>query len=88
MFGIDVGDATSFELSIQAHPTKYILSLTRSGHTDAFTVSVADMTMSPPIGGSFTGTMFGIYSFGNGEPVLDPADFSDIGINDGTNDRI
>jgi hypothetical protein len=32
----------------------------------------------PPVGGCFTGVMFGIYSFGRNQPVLDPADFLEI----------
>ncbi|KAL1864315.1 hypothetical protein Daus18300_007738 [Diaporthe australafricana] len=37
-----------------------------------------DLTIMPPVGGAFTGVMFGVYSFGLGQPVLDPADFTDI----------
>jgi hypothetical protein len=40
------------------------------------------LTRSPPIGGAFTGVMFGVYSFGMMEPVLDPADFSVISLDD------
>lgn len=43
-----------------------------------FEVPAKDLTFYPPIGGAFTGAMFGVYSFGKGEPVLDPADFKDI----------
>ncbi|KAL1851007.1 hypothetical protein VTK73DRAFT_9562 [Phialemonium thermophilum] len=84
MANVEVGDVTSFTISIQARPTEYTLSLTTSGRTNAFTVPVADLTVPPPVGGSFTGIMFGIYSFGQGEPVLDPADFSEIAIREDT----
>lgn len=40
--------------------------------------ATADLTTTPVHGGAFAGVMFGVYSFGNGEPVLDPADFRDI----------
>ena len=42
------------------------------------TFSTEDLTVMPPVGAAFTGAMFGIYAFGSWEPVLDPADFSDI----------
>lgn len=35
--------------------------------------------MVPPAhGAAFAGVLFGVYSFGRGEPVLDAADFGDI----------
>lgn len=37
-----------------------------------------DLVVAPPVGGAFTGVMFGVYAFGKGEPVLDPADFTSI----------
>lgn len=40
--------------------------------------SAGDLTIMPPVGGAFTGVMFGVYAFGRGEPVLDPADFTNI----------
>lgn len=40
--------------------------------------SAEDMTILPPVGAVFSGVMFGVYSFGRGEPVLDPADFTNI----------
>jgi hypothetical protein len=41
-------------------------------------VLVSELAVSPLVGGAFTGTMFGLYAFGNGEPCLDPADFSNV----------
>ena len=32
----------------------------------------------PPFGGCFAGVIFGIYSCGKNQPVLDPADFWDL----------
>ncbi|KAF7562943.1 hypothetical protein G7046_g1178 [Stylonectria norvegica] len=66
------------ELVIHTHPTFYKLTITAAGKTTTFNVTVQDLAVTPPVGGSFTGTMFGIYSFGQGEPVLVPAEFSDI----------
>jgi hypothetical protein len=43
-------------------------------------ITVDALTATPPVGASFAGAMLGVYSFGDGEPVLDPADFSDISI--------
>lgn len=43
-------------------------------------VTVKDLTVSPPVGAPFTGVMFGVFASGAGEPVLDPADFTDIAI--------
>jgi len=43
-------------------------------------VPLSTLITSPPVGGAFTGMMFGLYAFGNnnGEPCLDPADYSGI----------
>lgn len=67
-----------YELSIQARPTSYTISLRSTELSSSFDVKAAELTVAPPVGGSFTGTMFGIYSFGRDEPVLDPADFWNI----------
>ncbi|KAF4343499.1 xylosidase arabinosidase [Fusarium beomiforme] len=67
------------EFSIRAYPTKYELFLKAGGKdSEVFTVDASALTVAPPHGGCFTGTMFGIYSYGKNQPVLDPADFSDI----------
>lgn len=70
-------------LKIEASPTAYKLSVKSGESNHEFSVSAEDLTIMPPIGGSFCGTMFGIYSFGKGEPVLDPADFTDISVAEG-----
>jgi hypothetical protein len=44
------------------------------------TCSAEDLTVLPPVGGAFAGVMYGVYAFGRGEPVLDPADFTAIGV--------
>lgn len=46
------------------------------------TCRAEDLTVLPPVGGAFAGVMFGVYAFGNGGPVLDPADFRDIQVVD------
>jgi hypothetical protein len=48
--------------------------------SEVYTVDASGLTVVPPHGGCFAGTMFGIYSHGKNQPVLDPADFSDISI--------
>ncbi|KAF4466299.1 xylosidase arabinosidase [Fusarium albosuccineum] len=66
------------EFVIRAYSSSYHVSVEMGGMTTTFDVMARDMTVAPPVGGCFTGVMFGIYSFGKGEPVLDPADFSEI----------
>ncbi|KAF3036591.1 hypothetical protein E8E12_007415 [Didymella heteroderae] len=66
------------ELSAQATPTTYTMELSQGQFKWAFPFNTKDLCIMPPVGGAFTGTMFGIYSFGLLEPVLDPADFKDI----------
>ncbi|KAF7537882.1 hypothetical protein G7Z17_g12770 [Cylindrodendrum hubeiense] len=66
------------EFKIHATPTSYELSISANDKAMPLTVLAKDLTVAPPVGGAFTGVMFGVYSFGRGEPVLDPADFTDI----------
>ncbi|KAH6886378.1 glycosyl hydrolase [Thelonectria olida] len=68
------------EFKISATPTTYSLQIGTSGSTFQTSVNVKDLTVAPPVGGCFVGVMFGVYSFGKGEPVLDPADFSNVRI--------
>lgn len=74
---------TTTTLSIKASPSTYTLKLAidAGGSEDhSFDIATQALTVAPPVGGAFCGTMFGIYSFGEGEPVLDAADFSEIKI--------
>ncbi|KAK6204208.1 hypothetical protein LQW54_008327 [Pestalotiopsis sp. IQ-011] len=73
------------ELKIEARPREYRLSLQFKNDNKPFEFSVpaAALTIMPPVGGAFCGTMFGIYSFGKGEPVLAAADFSDVFVREG-----
>lgn len=74
-----VFDASSpSHLSAKATPTTYTLILSQGSSEWGFTFHVKDLCIMPPVGGAFTGVMFGIYSFGAWEPVLDPADFKDV----------
>jgi hypothetical protein len=74
-FGADDG---AVQLTIDTTPTDYKLTLS-VGEVSASVSFVAEvLTINPPVGGAFTGTMFGIYACGKTEPVLDPSDFSDI----------
>jgi hypothetical protein len=75
--------STTATLQIQAQPTSYKLTISSEDVGEEFGFSTSDITVFPPVGSSFTGVCFGIYSFGKGEPVLDPADFSDIYIRHG-----
>ncbi|KAK6068857.1 Non-reducing end alpha-L-arabinofuranosidase BoGH43B 2 [Seiridium cupressi] len=72
-------------LKIEARPTGYRLSLSSGDSRETeLLVPAGDLTVMPPVGGAFCGMMFGIYSFGRGEPVLDPADFSGIAVQEGS----
>lgn len=74
-----VFDASSpSRLSAQATPANYTLKLSQGASEWSFSFNVEDLCVMPPVGGAFTGTMFGIYAFGDWEPVLDPADFKDV----------
>lgn len=80
----DLG-STKLRFTIEARPIDYSISVmeTESGANEiigAMLTPVEKLTVAPPVGGCFTGVMFGVYSFGKGQPVLDPADFSDISI--------
>jgi hypothetical protein len=80
----DDDDDAAAALQITATPTGYTLSLADADVEESFQVVAKDLTVMPPVGGAFCGTMFGIYSFGKWEPVLDPADFSGIEIRQGS----
>ena len=68
------GDDHGYQLSV-LDPS----SSTAEPHHKIYVDSIL-FPRSPPVGGAFTGAMFGIYSFGALEPCLDPADFSQITI--------
>ncbi|KAF2625750.1 glycoside hydrolase family 43 protein [Macroventuria anomochaeta] len=70
--------STAAQLSAAATPTTYTLKLSQGSSEWNFSFNTEDLCIMPPVGGAFTGVMFGIYSFGAWEPVLDPADFNDI----------
>ncbi|CAJ2500586.1 Uu.00g034390.m01.CDS01 [Anthostomella pinea] len=70
-------------LRIEARPSIYRLLLSSGTVGESWEVGAQDLTVSPPVGGAFCGAMFGLYSFGKWEPVLDPADFSGIAISEG-----
>ncbi|KFY92775.1 hypothetical protein V498_04745 [Pseudogymnoascus sp. VKM F-4517 (FW-2822)] len=70
-------------MAIQGDGLQYTLSYSEEGKDDSKSLAPVQsklLTRSPPIGGAFTGVMFGVYSFGKMEPVLDPADFSKISL--------
>lgn len=61
------------------HPKHHL----KVGDAESFTFTSEELAITPPVGMSFTGAMFGVYAFGNWEPVLEPADFSDIHVREG-----
>lgn len=78
--GLALGSDDVIQLSIEATPTEYKLALSAGEASTSCSFAAEILTVSPPVGGSFTGALFGIYSFGRGEPVLEPSDFWDIEI--------
>lgn len=68
------------KLTLVCEGSTYTLSFDQGqgGNQTHVSCSAEDLTVMPPVGGAFTGVMFGVYAFGRGEPVLDPADFTDI----------
>jgi hypothetical protein len=70
-----------YQLDINSLEEEYTLSIA-TPHIEKGDIQeklpVSALIASPPVGGAFTGMMFGLYAFGNGEPCLDPADFSCI----------
>lgn len=76
--GKDFDSSLPVKLSIQSKPTNYTLSLQSANSEINTTVASETLTIFPPVGGAFCGAMYGIYSFGSSEPVLDPSDFRAI----------
>lgn len=68
------------DLMLRCSGAEYELVIRQGELKHSLTCQCEDLTVMPPIGGAFTGVMFGLYSFGQGEPVLDPADFNNISI--------
>lgn len=68
-----------YQFDITSSEEEYTLSIT-TPHMERRDIQekvpVSALIASPPVGGAFMGMMFGLYAFGNGEPCLDPADFS------------
>lgn len=80
--GVKFGADDTVQLTIDATSAAYRLTLSVGEVSATVTFAAETMTIMPPVGGTFAGTMFGIYAFGRSEPVLDPADFWDIEIVD------
>ncbi|KAI3324801.1 glycoside hydrolase family 43 protein [Xylariaceae sp. AK1471] len=68
----------TIRMRVEATPSNYSLSYKLRGFGQICYIQAKNLTVMPPVGGAFCGAMFGVYSFGRGEPVLDPADFSDF----------
>ncbi|KAH8899237.1 Arabinanase/levansucrase/invertase [Thozetella sp. PMI_491] len=73
-------ETTGLELAVECRPTSYKLSVTGGSVSHSVEVPAEKLTVAPPVGACFTGVMYGIYSCGKGEPVLDAADFWDIDV--------
>jgi hypothetical protein len=71
------------ELSVSCLRTGYNIKIWAAKLYHSSFVAAEDLTVAPPVGGAFAGVMYGVYSFGKGEPVLDPADFRDISVTRG-----
>lgn len=68
------------QFTLRCSEVTYNLELRQGALKASRTCRAEDLTVMPLVGGTFAGVMFGLYSFGKGEPVLDPADFHDIKI--------
>ncbi|KAJ9130888.1 Arabinanase/levansucrase/invertase [Coniochaeta hoffmannii] len=76
-------DDGEVELSVSCLETGYNIKIWAGQLFHSSYVAAEDLTVAPPVGGTFAGVMYGVYSFGKGEPVLDPADFRDIRVTRG-----
>lgn len=74
---------SEIELCAEACNDFYKLYLKHKDGVESFIFMSKALAVMPTVGASFTGTMFGVYAFGNGEPVLDPADFSRLHVREG-----
>lgn len=72
-------------LTLRCSGATYNLELRQGASKASRTCRAEDLTVMPLLGGAFAGVMFGLYSFGKGEPVLDPADFTDIRVTNQVN---
>lgn len=68
----------TFKMLVEYRPTGYTMAISTSTIEGGISFSASELTVAPPVGGCFTGAMYGVYSFGNGEPVLGPADFTEM----------
>ncbi|KAK2597093.1 hypothetical protein N8I77_012961 [Diaporthe amygdali] len=74
------------KLTLDCEGSTYTLTLQhgRNGVQVQSYCDAEDLTVMPTVGGAFTGVMFGVYAFGRGEPMLSPADFSNIRVSNRT----
>lgn len=70
------------DLVLHCKGAEYALGVRQGASEIHGTFRAEDLTVLPPVGGAFAGVMFGVYAVGQGEPVLDPADFSNIRVVD------
>lgn len=75
------GFKKSTRLEIRCTSMSYTVGyVEESGFHGLSTVATEIMTLPPPLGMAYTGVMLGIYAFGEMEPCLSPADFSNISL--------
>lgn len=65
----------AINLYIKGHPTQYTLQYSLDGNRN-ITDFVSFPNTALDSSSTFTGAFFGLYSVGNGFPVMEPADFS------------
>jgi hypothetical protein len=67
-------------LDIEAKGDGYYFSVSTQKDYDYVVASIScpALTRSLTAGTTFTGMMFGLYAFADGEPCSDPADFGDV----------
>jgi beta-xylosidase len=77
---ITFGADDAVQLTIDTTSTDYKLTQSAGEASASMSFPTETLTINPPVGCAFAGTMFGIYAFGKSEPALDPSDFWDIEI--------
>lgn len=71
-----------FDLELHCRGKQYTLGVKQGSEQAYATLAAPDLITMPVHGAAFAGVLFGMYSFGKGEPVLSPADFTEIRVQD------
>jgi hypothetical protein len=78
--GAVLSDGVDVHFTIETTSTSYTLTLAAGEVTAKVSFAAETLTINPPVGCAFCGAMYGLYSTGKSEPVLEPADFWDVEI--------